>query len=142
MKLIHTSSAALLFAGLLLAPVASHAQNKPADIQPKSVEGKTATQDHWDPNQIITATVHQAWVLSGKNEATFFEMVEQLADICAKNRGIALPESEAAGRRMGEYIKHAASTDSDQLLYAIVDKAVRMATKAQAKAPAPAAAAK
>ncbi len=129
MKLLSGTAVALLFGGLVLAPAVLPAQNKPAEIQPKSAEGKTPTQEHWDPNQIITATVHQAWVLSGKDERTFFEMVEQLADICAKNRGIMLPESEAAGRRMGEYIKHAAAADSDQLLYAIVDKAVLMTVK-------------
>jgi hypothetical protein len=132
MKHLYRPAAAIVFAGLLLAPSVLCAQNKPAEIQPKSAEGKTPTQEHWDPNQIITATVHQAWVLSGKDERTFFEMVEQLADICAKNRGIMLPESEAAGRRMGEYIKHAAAADSDQLLYAIVDKAVLMTVKTPA----------
>lgn len=104
------------------------AQNKTAEMEPRSLEGK-ATQQHWDPAQLITATVHQAWVLSDKNEANFYEMIEQLADISAKNRGITLPESAAAGRRMGAYIKRTASADTDQLLFAVVDKAVMMTAK-------------
>lgn len=104
------------------------AQNKPADMEPRALEGK-ATQEHWDPDQLLTATVHQAWVLSNENEANFYEMIEQLADISAKNRGVTLPETAAAGRRMGEYIKRTASADTDQLLFAVVDKAVMMIAK-------------
>src|SRR5665213_1394117 len=107
---------------------AAPTQSKAADMEPRSLEGK-ATQEHWDPAQLMTATVHQAWVLSNKNDANFYEMIEQLADISAKNRGVTLPESAAAGRRMGEYIKRSASTDTDQLLYAVVDKAVEMIAK-------------
>lgn len=118
---------ALTFAPAL-SQTAPPAQNKPADMEPRALEGK-ATQEHWDPAQLLTATVHQAWALSNKNEANFYEMIEQLADISAKNRGIELPESAAAGRRMGEYIKRTASADTDQLLYAVVDKAVMMSAK-------------
>jgi len=114
---------------------AAPAQGKPADMEPRSLEGK-ATQEHWDPAQLVTVTVHQAWILSNKNEANFYEMIEQLADISAKNRGVTLPESAAAGRRMGEYIKRSASTDTDQLLYAVVDKAVEMIAKPPAHATA------
>lgn len=80
-------------------------------------------------DELITSTVHQAWLLSGKNEATFFEMVQQLAQLSAKNRDITLPDSVDAGRRMGAYIKTSAKADTDQLLYAVVDKAVLMTSK-------------
>ena len=137
--LLGAAAVALSFAPVFAqtAP-ATPAQNKPADaapaeqkaaeMEPRALEGK-ATQEHWDPAQLITATVHQAWALSSKNEANFYEMIEQLADISAKNRGVSLPESAAAGRRMGEYIKRTASADTDQLLYAVVDKAVVMIAK-------------
>lgn len=81
---------------------------------------------HYTHEQLLTATVHQAWLLSNKNEANFFDMVEELARISATNRGITLPETAIAGRRMGEYIKRTAKADTDQLLYAVVDKAVLM----------------
>lgn len=89
----------------------------------------------WTQNQILTATVHQAWELSGENEANFFEIVKELAEISARNRGLVLPDNTAAGRRAGQYIKEQAKADHNQLLYAIVDKAVQMTGK-----PAPASA--
>jgi hypothetical protein len=81
---------------------------------------------NWTTDQIITATVHQAWILSGKNEASFFEIVRELAEISARNRNLILPDDPASGRRAGEYIKEQAKADHDQLLYAIVDKSVQM----------------
>ena len=95
------------------------------NIAPPSAAGQTATAETWNTDQLLTSTVHQAWLLSGKNEATFFEMVTQLAQISAKNRNLQLPESAAAGRRVGEQIKLAAKADTGQLLYAVVDAAVR-----------------
>jgi hypothetical protein len=76
-------------------------------------------------DQIVTASVHDAWLLSGKNEEAFFDIVEQLAQISAEKRGISLPDSAAAGKRMGEIIKQKAQADHDQLLYVVVDQAVR-----------------
>jgi hypothetical protein len=81
---------------------------------------------NWTTDQIITATVHQAWVLSGKDEANFFEIVRELAEMSARNRNMTLPDDPATGRRAGEYIKEQARADHDQLLYAIVDKSVQM----------------
>ena len=97
------------------------------NIEPQSAASKTATAHApYTKEQLLTATVHEAWLLSDKNEANFFEMVEQLAEISATNRGITLPDTAAAGKRMGAYIKTSARADTDQLLYAVVDKAVRM----------------
>lgn len=76
-------------------------------------------------DQIVTASVHDAWLLSGKNEEAFFDIVEQLAQISAEKRSVSLPDNAAAGRRMGEMIKQKARADHDQLLYVIVDQAVR-----------------
>ncbi len=105
------------------------AQQPGENIQSSSSNGKEPTQTNFSTEQLLTSTVHQAWILSGKNEANFFEMVEQLANLSAKNRGITLPDDAAAGRKMGNYIKMQAKTDTDQLLYAVVDKAVLMTSK-------------
>ncbi len=101
------------------------AQQHQAPLTPESAETKTAATPNWTTEQIMTATVHDAWLLSGKNEATFFEMVTQLAQISATKRGVTLPETEAAGRRFGEMIKKNAKADTDELLYVVVDKAVQ-----------------
>jgi hypothetical protein len=94
------------------------------NLEPASAQSATAGPQTWSKEQLLTSTVHQAWLLSGKNEATFFEMVKQLAEISADNRGVTLPDDEAAGRHFGTLIKTYAKADTDQLLYAVVDKAV------------------
>lgn len=128
-----TAACVLLGASMIMASTATRAQNS-VPIAPPSATGQGATPT-WTTDQLITSTVHDAWLLSGRNEATFFEMVETLAEISAKNRGIALPNTTAAGQRMGAYIKRTAKADTDQLLYVVVDKAVRMTAQ---KGPTPA----
>jgi hypothetical protein len=76
-------------------------------------------------DQAVTCSVHDAWVLGGKTEAGFFAIVEAEAELAAQKRGLVLPNSEAVGRQFGDYIKAQAKTDHDQLLYSIVDRAVR-----------------
>ena len=128
-----TAACLLLVASMIMVATAAHAQ-KGAPIAPAFATGQGATPT-WTTEQLITSTVHDAWLLSGRNEATFFEMVETLAEISAKNRGITLPDTKAAGQRMGAYIKRTAKADTDQLLYVVVDKAVRLTAH---KEPTPA----
>ncbi len=124
-----TLSALAVSATLLFLPTSSLSAQNNASLAPRSANGQPAAAPNWSMDQLITATVHQAWLLSGRNEATFFEMVTQLAEISAKNRNLELPEDAAAGRRVGEQIKLAAKSDTDQLLYAVVDSAVRKVGK-------------
>ena len=76
-------------------------------------------------DQAVTCSVHDAWVLGGKTEAGFFTIVKAEAELSAQKRGLVLPDNETAGRQFGEYMKTQAKADHDQLLYAIVDRAVR-----------------
>ena len=130
-------AASLLAATTLCMPVfnlkASAAQQQQPEI---TAHPQTDANDKTYPmEQIVTATVHDAWLLSGKNEEAFFDIVEQLAQFSAQKRGLTLPDSASAGRRMGTMIKTRAKADHDQLLYAIVDEAVRtVGTKATASA--------
>ena len=108
------------------------AQSAPAKSAPAAQKPEVLAHPAVDPtdkvyplDQIIPATVHDAWVLSGRNEDAFFDIVEQLAQLSAEKRGIALPDNAAAGRRMGLMIKNKAHADRSQLLYVIVDEAVR-----------------
>jgi hypothetical protein len=78
----------------------------------------------WTTEQLLTSSVHEAWLLSGKNEDQFFEMVKELSAVSAQKRGVTLPEDQAAGVKAGAWIKKEARKDPDQLLYAVVDKAV------------------
>ena len=126
-------------ATLALSSTCAYSQKVPAQKAPPSV-GDMSVPDtdaphNWTNDQIITATVHQAWILSGKDEANFFEIIKELAEISARNRNLTLPDSPAAGRRAGAYIKAQAKLDHDQLLYAIVDKSVRMTGTKSAGTP-------
>ena len=119
-----------LFAGAILAAIAtfSLAAPSPGPQQQPSVVAHPkvdAGDKVYSLDQIVTASVHDAWMLSGKNEDAFFDIVEQLAQLSAEKRGISLPDNAAAGKRMGEVIKQKARADRDQLLYVIVDQAVR-----------------
>jgi hypothetical protein len=96
----------------------------------------SAAPHNWTTEQILTCTVSDCWQLAGKNEATFFDIVQQLTAISAQARGITLPEDAAAGKRAGEYIKAKAKADHGALLYAIVDGSVRWVGKKQAAATA------
>jgi hypothetical protein len=106
------------------ATLAASAQQpkSPATITPSA---DSATPHNWTTEQILTCTVSDCWQLAGKNEATFFDIVQQLAEISAQTRGLTLPDDAAAGKRTGEYIKAKAKADHGQLLYAIVDASVR-----------------
>ena len=112
---------------------ASPAQSAPASTP--------ATTQNWTIDQVVTDTVSDAWHQGGQTEAGFFAIVKTMAQFAAQKRDLTLPDSRADGRRMGLYIKQQARLDHQQLLYPIVDKAVRMvgkpASDAPAEAPAP-----
>jgi hypothetical protein len=119
-----------ILAAALLAAIATFSLAEPSprpQQQPEVVaHPKVDAGDKVYPlDQIVTASVHDAWLLSGKNEEAFFDIVQQLAQVSAEKRGVSLPDSAAAGKRMGEIIKQKARADHDQLLYVIVDQAVR-----------------
>jgi hypothetical protein len=109
---------------LAAATLAAPAQQtkSPVTVNPSA---DSTTPHNWTTEQILTCTVSDCWQLAGKNETTFFDIVQQLAVISAQTRGLTLPDDAAAGKRTGEYIKAKAKADHGQLLYAIVDASVR-----------------
>jgi hypothetical protein len=125
----------LVLAVSLAAPaslIAAPAQNAPAD----------ATTHTWTIDQVVTDTVSDAWHQGGETEEGFFAIVKTMAQFAAQKRDVTLPDSRESGRRMGQYIKQQARLDHQQLLYPIVDKAVRMvgtpvAADTSATPPAP-----
>lgn len=123
------------------APMPPETPAPPAPVSPQKPEGAethaaasgdtitppgSTSPRNWTTDQILTATVHQAWILAGKDETNFFEIVRELAEISAQNRNLKLPDTPEAGKKAGAYIRAQAKEDHDQLLYDIVDKAVRM----------------
>jgi hypothetical protein len=113
---------ALCFALSAVALSASAQQPSAATITPSA---DSTAAHNWTNEQILTCTVSDCWQLAGKNETTFFDIIQQLAAISAQTRGLTLPDNAEAGRRAGEYIKAKAKSDHGQLLYAIVDASVR-----------------
>jgi hypothetical protein len=110
--------AAILWVAFLLPCVAIPAVGQQAS-------STTEPAPSWTIDQAVTCSVHDAWELGGKNEAGFFAIVKALAELSAQKRGLILPDKETVGRAFGEYIKTQAKADHDQLLYVIVDRAVR-----------------
>lgn len=116
----------LVMAGALaVAPVAMQAQNGNAGHAAPPITGASSSGLGIATQELVTSTVHEAWVASGRNEDKFYDMVKQLAEMSAQKRGVALPDTEAAGKKMGLLIKTSARRDPDQLLYAVVDAAVK-----------------
>jgi type IV secretory pathway VirJ component len=126
--MISRSLAAIVMATALCAPATLLAQ--------PAAQATSTTEAALPLDQLVTKTVHEAWVASGRNEDKFFAMVQQLASLSAQNRGITLPDTQEAGQRFGNWIKMQARKDPDQLLYAVVDSAVRYVGKKQAAAAA------
>jgi hypothetical protein len=112
---------AVLMSGLLVASMATQAQRP----NPQSVTAANSADAAHVNRELLTSTVHEAWVASGRNEDKFFDMVKQCAEMSSQKRGVTLPDTEAAGRKMGMLIKTMARRDPDQLLYAVVDAAVK-----------------
>src|ERR1700691_1009281 len=110
--------AAVLWVATLLSCVAISAVGQQAS-------SATEPAPSWTIDPAVTCSVHDAWELGGKNEAGFFAIVKALAELSAQKRGLVLPDKETVGREFGEYIKTQAKDDHDQLLYSIVDPAVR-----------------
>ena len=121
MRLVNALTLSLTLAAGTVAATAQQPKS-PVTITPST---DSTAQHNWTTEQILTCTVSDCWQLAGKNEATFFDIIQQLSEISAQTRGLTLPDNAAAGQRTGEYIKAKAHTDHGQLLYAIVDAAIR-----------------
>lgn len=129
------------------APTTETSTTSPSTTTPSATPGQSpvtvtpdanqSSQSHpWTDQQILTCTVSQCWHLANKSEDTFFDIVQQLAAISAQNRNLTLPQTEAAGQQVGEEIKAKAKADHDQLLFAVVDDAVRKVGQPAADAAA------
>ena len=110
---------------MMWAPAVAQQQTASPKNDAATLAGTAESASHsWTTEQLVTSSVHDAWMLSGRNEDQFFEMVKELAAMSAQKRGLVLPEKGEAGKKAGELIKKQARKDPDQLLYAVVDYAV------------------
>lgn len=129
MKKIGCVATAILTAGMIAGSgaIAQSAQQTTTTETNSTHTQSTTTgaEPNWTVDQLMTASVHDAWVMSGRNEQKFFEMATELAQISAQKRGLTIPNTADAGKRFGELVKEGAKADHDQLLYAVVDQAVQ-----------------
>lgn len=121
----------VLAGGLSLCPLLASAQTSRQNGPAPSVTAANSSASATVAPDMLSETVHEAWVESGRNEDKFFDIVKQFAEMSATKRGVTLPDTEAAGRKMGTLIKTSARRDPDQLLYAVVDAAVRQTAGGQ-----------
>ncbi len=119
-KCMKMLASGVVLAGLSVTPMMAQSGEKPSITGPTNA----AASHNWTTDQLVTSTIHEAWVMSGRNEDQFFDMVQALALMSAQKRGLTLPDNQAAGEKAGAWIKKEAKRDPDQLLYAVVDKAV------------------
>lgn len=132
------SLAGVVMAAALCCAGATTIQAQQAEKTNAAAQASSGDMAAMPIDQLVTKTVHEAWVASGRNEDKWFAMVQQLAALSAQNRGITLPDTQEAGSKFGEWIKKESRKDPDQLLYAVVDHAVRYVGKKQTAASEPA----
>ena len=81
---------------------------------------------------VLPLTCAQAWVKSGKSYPKMLAIVKTLAAVSLTNRGLAFPDTRAAGMEAGKGIAGDCKADPNGLLFAIVDKHVRQVAEARA----------
>jgi hypothetical protein len=122
-SIIHVLAVLSLAVGALSFPAAS-AQTAIATSAISTQGARPAEGGTWSNEQLLTSTVHSAWVLSNRNEKNFADMVKALIPLASLNRGITLPDDAETGALLGRYVKAFAKADQDQLLFVVVDRAV------------------
>jgi hypothetical protein len=68
---------------LAVATMMAGAQQQPAKSPVTITPSTDSTAPHnWTTEQILTCTVSDCWQLAGKNEATFFDIIQQTMGSC------------------------------------------------------------
>jgi len=123
-------SLALVLSFLL--PVSVGSLQAQALSEPGSVELETILlpaempeSANWDIADALPLTCLQLWEAYGENNQDVVEIVTTMAGMSVINRGLDFPQTEAAGRMLGEGILKGCTQDRNDLMYAIVDRNVR-----------------
>ncbi len=123
-------SLALVLSFLL--PVSVGSLQAQALSEPGSVELETILlpaempeSADWDIADALPLTCLQLWEAYGENNQDVVEIVTTMAGMSVINRGLDFPQTEAAGRMLGEGILKGCTQDRNDLMYAIVDRNVR-----------------
>jgi hypothetical protein len=128
-RIFRTAILCIVPCALALPAIAQTASPEALQKGPAAMQRSEPATSPFTAEQLIPMTVHEAWVNSGKDEKAFFDMVRVLAEYSAQKRDLVLPDTRADGMRFGRLIKASAKLDHDQLLYVVVDQAVRKVGK-------------
>lgn len=79
----------------------------------------------WDIADALPLTCLQLWEAYGENNQDVVEIVTTMAGMSVINRELDFPQTEEAGRMLGEGILKGCTQDRNDLMYAIVDRNVR-----------------
>jgi hypothetical protein len=79
----------------------------------------------WDIADALPLTCLQLWEAYGENNQDVIEIVTTMAGMSVINRELEFPQTEEAGRMLGEGILKGCEQDRNDLIYAIVDRNVR-----------------
>ena len=79
----------------------------------------------WEIADALPLTCLQLWEAYGENNEDVIEIVTTMAGMSVINRELDFPQTEEAGRMLGERILSGCKQDRNDLMYAIVDRNVR-----------------
>lgn len=79
----------------------------------------------WDIADALLLTCLQLWQAYGENNQDVIDIVTTMAGMSVINRELEFPQTEEAGRMLGEGILKGCTQDRNDLMYAIVDRNVR-----------------
>ena len=123
------SPVAMLFLFLLASVSSSYAQalSEPASGEHETIvlPGEKPADADWDIADALPLTCLQLWEAYGENDQDVVEIIPTMAGMSIVNRELDFPQTEEAGRSLGEGILKSCAQDRNDLMYAIVDRNVR-----------------
>lgn len=130
-------SLALLLSFLLPASVGSLQAQASSEAAPDLQDsillpGEMPENADWDIADALPLTCLQLWEAYGENNQDVVEIVTTMAGMSVINRELEFPQTEEAGRMLGEGILKGCTQDRNDLMYAIVDRNVRKVVAEQA----------
>ena len=83
--------------------------------------------------EALPMTCEQAWIAGGKKYASMLATVKTLAQVSLANRNLTFPNTREAGLDAGKGIANDCKADPNALLFAVVDKHVRLIAESGAR---------
>ena len=83
------------------------------------------TAEKYSFDKIVHMSCVEAWAAADAKTANVIQMIEVLADHTLAARQLSFPDTEEAGRQLGDYIEARCEENPHDLLYNEVDKGVR-----------------